>query len=639
MLNSVEENFKPIPNPYIVGNPIKSGDMFYGRQEEFLFTKRKIETGDKNYVIVFCGERRSGKTSILFQILSGKLGEKFLPVLIDMQTMAGLNSDADFFAEMGQEICRTLKDRRLDFQAYNFHAFSESPYKCFQSLLDHVLSLYPGRHLVLMIDEYEMIEQKFDEGSLSPDVITFFAGLLESERNLSFVFTGSRHLEQRKKIEYWRVLFGKSLYRRIGFLSRDDTIRLIAEPVRNWVTYQEGVIETIYRSTAGQPFYTQVVCQNLIDHLNERQKTHVELADLAEVTEGILQNPLPQMIYIWNSLKEMERLAFTVLAELQQTTEGFIPVAKFQRFLKQKEAGFYPSKKDLTTALEGLYERELVSKRGETYRLAIDLLGRWVRQEYSFWKTIHEMVASGTYAQTLTASGKRMGKFAYAVAAAGIGVAVLVALLFKSQFTPSKPATGTEGTPFVTLPPASGNAGTSLIDSGAETVANGKPDIAVKSDATAKQSTEPVSAAPMPAMLMVMSQPIGAAIFLNDSLLQNQPTPKSIANLSAGTYRLRLEKLGYRGRDTTIAVAAGAMAEIEMALEKLPPGFLRLVVKPYAAAFIDGILRADTTSLYLIPVDAGPHRIRLEHKWGKLDTIIAVVSGETVDFEHTFKKP
>jgi len=632
---SAEEKFTPLPNPYIVGNPIKGGEMFYGRQDEFLFAKRKIESGDKSYVIVFCGERRSGKTSILFQILSGKLGDRFLPVLIDMQTMAGLNSDADFFAEIAQEICRTLKDKRLNFREYDFHAPGESPYKCFLALINKITSLYPDKHLVLMIDEYEMIEEKFDAGSMTPDIITFFAGLLEGENRLSFIFTGSKHLEQRKKIEYWRVLFGKSLYRRIGFLSHNDTVRLVTEPVRAFVAFQEGVVEAIYRLTAGQPFYTQVVCQNLIDHLNERQKNQAALSDLETVTEGILQNPLPQMIYIWNSLSDMEKLALTVLAELQQETEAFLPVAKLQRFLRKKDAGFYPARKEFSTALESLYERELVVKRGETYRISIELLGRWVRLEYSFWKTIHEIMASGSvYAQTTSLAGRRKSKFGYVLASLGI---VAAAWWLNQQFR-SNPADEVK-----TLTPAlpTTSAGMLPNDSLTVSVNETKPAPPVndnKSGMTKDQLSGPPVPVQMPGVLMVTSQPLGAAIFLNDSLLPNQPTPKSISNLSAGTYRLRLEKLGYQGRDTTIAVAAGAMASIEVALEKLPPGFLQLIVKPYARIFIDEV-RDTTTSYYIVQMDAGRRRIRLEHPWGRLDTTLTIVSSETLEFEHTFKKP
>jgi hypothetical protein len=104
---------------------------------------------------------------------------------------------------------------------------SRKPVQEFKALLDKILALYPDKHLVLLIDEYEMMEEKFDDGSLNREVVTYLAGLLESERRISFIFTGSRNLEQRKKVEYWRILFGKSLYRRISFLSQADSVRLI----------------------------------------------------------------------------------------------------------------------------------------------------------------------------------------------------------------------------------------------------------------------------------------------------------------------------------------------------------------------------------------------------------------------------
>jgi len=433
--------FKPIPNPYLVGNPIKSGEMFYGRQEEFYFAQQKIQSGDKSYVIVFCGERRSGKTSILFQILSGKLGDKFLPFLIDMQTMAGLRNDGDFFEEIAQEICRTLKDKRIDIRDCNFHAPHESPYKCFKALIDKILSLYSDKHLVLMIDEYEMIEQNFDEGSLNPTVITFFAGLLESERRLSFIFTGSRHLEQRPKTECWRALFGKSLYRRISFLSHEDAIRLITEPVRSFVTFHDDTAEAIYRLTAGQPFYTQVVCQNMIDHLNKFEKNYVEPADLKVVAEEILKNPLPQMIYVWDSLDDMEKLALSVLTELQHThnPKAFISVTQFLRFFTKKDIGFQPSRKDLTTALENLCERELVSKQEETYRIQIELLGRWVRRAHSFWKVINDVKPTILAAQVGTVPPQRGRSFkpAYLLIAftivVGLGIALVTSWPFSNR--------------------------------------------------------------------------------------------------------------------------------------------------------------------------------------------------------------
>jgi hypothetical protein len=94
-------SFQPIsPNPFIVGNPIRSREMFFGRLDEFRFIERTLEGGRKTALIVLFGERRSGKSSILYQILNGQLGEAFLPIFLDMQIMAGIASEAEFFGRI-----------------------------------------------------------------------------------------------------------------------------------------------------------------------------------------------------------------------------------------------------------------------------------------------------------------------------------------------------------------------------------------------------------------------------------------------------------------------------------------------------------------------------------------------------------
>ena len=91
---------------------------------------------------------------------------------------------------------------------------------------------------------------------------------------------------------------------------------MITEPVEGRVVYGRGVIEVIYRLTAGQPFYTQVICQNLVDYMNEHEQNWVTVADLNDVIADIVDNPLPQMIYAWDGLSDDEKLALSLLAEI-----------------------------------------------------------------------------------------------------------------------------------------------------------------------------------------------------------------------------------------------------------------------------------------------------------------------------------
>ncbi len=381
--------FNPITNPYIVGNPIKTKSMFYGREDDFEFIRRKLESGSKSYIIVLSGERRSGKTSILFQILNGELGENFLPILIDMQTMAGLKNESEFFEKFGQETIKHLDDR-FSTQKYNFHSNTESPYKIFSLLLDDIHNAYTDKNIIILIDEYELIETKSEEGSLSPNFVPFLSGLLESEKKISFIFTGSRTLQQRGT-DFWQNLFGKSLFRNVSFLSEQDTIRLITQPVEGKITFDNAVLKAIYRLTSGQPFYTQIVGQNIVDYVNETQKTNIEMQNLEHITNEILENPLPQMIYFWNSLPASHMLMLSLLSEVIEGPETQIKAAEFIKQVKKKKLGLTYDNHALNTVLEALYHQKYVSKSVEGYSFQIDLMRQWIKRDHSIWRVMKEV--------------------------------------------------------------------------------------------------------------------------------------------------------------------------------------------------------------------------------------------------------
>ncbi len=381
--------FKPITNPYIVGNPIKTEKMFYGREDDFDYIRRKLESGGRSYIIVLSGERRSGKTSILFQILNGRLGSKFIPILIDMQTMAGLKNESEFFEKFASETIKNLDDT-LRQKRYDFHSKDASPYKVFNQLLDDIHAVYPGQNKLFLIDEYELIETKSAEGSLSKNFIPFLAGVLESDRHISFIFTGSKTLQERGT-SFWQNLFGKSLFRNVSFLSRQDTFRLITEPVRGQISYDEEVLNAIYRLTSGQPFYTQIVCQNIVDFVNEHERTRITVADLDEIVNEILENPLPQMIYFWNSLPQSQMLMLSLMAEILDGPETEIKPSEIIKATKKKKLGIELDIQVVNSILESLFHIKYVSKTGNGYSFQIDLMRQWIKRDHSIWRVIKDV--------------------------------------------------------------------------------------------------------------------------------------------------------------------------------------------------------------------------------------------------------
>jgi len=214
---------------------------------------------------------------------------------------------------------------------------------------------------------------------------------MDNKDRLALVFTGSRRLEERDR-KYWRELLRRSLFRKVGFLSEKDTFRLITEPVNSRVIYGRGVVERIYRLTAGQPFYTQVICQNAVDYMNEHRRNWIVLSDVGHIVSDIVDNPLPQMIYAWEGFSDDEKIVGSVLAERLADAAGFSTAGDLRARIKSNNYPVHLSEHTIRLTLEEMLRREILDRdAGDGFRFRIDLFREWVRRSHSIWQVINEV--------------------------------------------------------------------------------------------------------------------------------------------------------------------------------------------------------------------------------------------------------
>jgi hypothetical protein len=170
-------------------------------------------------------------------------------------------------------------------------------------------------------------------------------------------------------------------------------MRLIQEPVKDTVGYQKTVPERIYRLTSGQPFYAQVICQNLIDVLNVERRNRVLVADLEKVVSDLSENPLPQMSYLWESLEPEEQIMLALLGEVLDNPDSYATVDKLIKFATSNKLDIEMSQGEMEQVLSGLFgkellDRERVAEGKNEYRYKADLFRHWIRREHSIWKEL-----------------------------------------------------------------------------------------------------------------------------------------------------------------------------------------------------------------------------------------------------------
>lgn len=381
-------------NPYIAGNPIRSKDIFFGRKDVFEFIKNKL-SATKNITIVLHGERRTGKTSVLYQIENGRLGKNFIPVYIDVQEMAKVN-ETEFFIKITEKIVESLARNEIFDLKFNIYSeISEligdyrsksNPYRVFNKFLDGISNLLDEKYLILMFDEYEILERKIENKHLSPDIIQYLRSQMQSREKLSFIFAGPKKLEELGG-KHWSMMFNAATYKKIGFLEKKDALDLIRVPVENRIHYAGEAVDKILRLTACHPYFLQLFLQNIVDHLHDIKKNQVKIEEVTHVVAYLLDNPSPHMIYIWQDSTDSQKMMLSALSEFIESEKEYISIKKIEENLN------IPLDADaIKKTLNELYQKEILHCIEDYYNFRIDLLRHWIKTEHPLFKTLEEIL-------------------------------------------------------------------------------------------------------------------------------------------------------------------------------------------------------------------------------------------------------
>jgi len=366
------------PIPYVTGTPLRSGEMFVGRQDVFEFVQERLVGAYQNNVIVLHGQRRTGKTSILYR-LQQLLAGTHVAVLVDMQGLAARGT-ADFLYALSDDIVYTLENQNIDLDLPERAEYQEAPEFTFRSrFLRQVTGELDSRNLLLMFDEFEELQKRVEDGRLEPGIFSFLRNLMQHEPRVDFLFSGTHKLED-LGAEYWSILFNIATYRQITFLDRDEVHRLTTEPVAPYgMEYDPLAVDRIIQVTAGHPYFVQVVCHEMVAYHNEVERSYMTVTCVDQVLERIVERGEAHFRYIWAGSTPDEQRVLLALTDLLPDGEAAATPAQMAEELARK--GYSLSSEALAQTLLQLQTRDIITRSGvqsSLYRFKIDLIRRWI---------------------------------------------------------------------------------------------------------------------------------------------------------------------------------------------------------------------------------------------------------------------
>src|SRR6185295_15658237 len=144
------------------------------------------------------------------------------------------------------------------------------------------------RRLLLMLDEFDKLQEGIDTGVTSPQVPENIRHLLQHQAGLSAILTGSRRLKRLRE-EYWSALFGLGYRIGISALPLEDAQRLVSEPVVDRLTYLPAARDRLVELCARQPFLVQSLCNRVFERAAEEKRRTITLGAVNEAAAEMVR--------------------------------------------------------------------------------------------------------------------------------------------------------------------------------------------------------------------------------------------------------------------------------------------------------------------------------------------------------------
>jgi cold shock CspA family protein/Flp pilus assembly protein TadD len=397
--------FEEFDNPYKAyakGGVVRESEMFYGRQEMVNSIVHTLMTNPSAKSIILYGQKRSGKSSILYH-LKETLNLNHSMLVLDIENIGILlneNASTPLLYQILWTILRHLQrsirkreelgyselalEFPTDLEFYSHPAPLSYFIEFFEDFKDHVKQRADWKNVrvVLLADEFSYIYGYIVRGTLSKDFMVNWKALLQ--RNyFSTVLAGQDVMP--KFIKEFPNEWATTEDRQVGYLSDEDARALIDEPIRiggksGESRYREKAIEHIIELTAGSPFYIQIICNRLVESMRLKRRKLATKADVQRIQDSLIQgidalkiNDFENLINSGDTSPDAisDSDALQVLKVVARNTQQTSTCARGEIICE--------TEKPTDIILEDLVNRNvLVCERGNYYRIYVGLFKEWL---------------------------------------------------------------------------------------------------------------------------------------------------------------------------------------------------------------------------------------------------------------------
>ncbi|MGA7194376.1 MAG: tetratricopeptide repeat protein, partial [Anaerolineales bacterium] len=385
-------------NPYRSGNPVPEESGFFGRKEAMKWVQEKLQY-THNVVLVIRGQRRIGKTSLLFQIQRSLPTETFLPVYFNLEGRSRQKQKI-VLAALADDLLRAAN---LSYKGKRSSALpkTEDNATTFQrEFLPYYFEQINPRRGVVLLDEFDVLQDERE----AVDLMQFFSKLTTEDENLIFVITTGRDPADLSK--NYSAIFKGASQTKIGVLEdKDSAVALVRQAEANkTLKFRDDAVERVLDLTHSHPFFAQLLCQRLWQLVHPKGKSvndqipEITIADVEAAVEPALEDGELNLNWMWGGFSSAEKIFVAALAAISEENK---PISENEVIstLSRHAERFRNSTVEVD-APRYLLERDFLEKSGEDqYSFAIEMFRRWVKANRPLQRVKRELDESSETAE------------------------------------------------------------------------------------------------------------------------------------------------------------------------------------------------------------------------------------------------
>jgi hypothetical protein len=394
--------YQPVANPYVVGPPVEphSGSPFFGRDEAIKWIDSGLFDRSRPAVLIVHGQRRTGKTSLMLHMehLNRTRSTHAPPACFIYVDLQKVDTGIEYFLlELAESVQKALRTRGLAHVQVAPDEFRMSPYRTFDRFLDTTEEVLGGGRLVFLLDEFELLSNHIVDTLQVGRIFSYIRSLVERRSAIAFVLTVASPDRIAPAAER-SPLLGIARAYELTYLDRDQTTRLIREPVKGSVQYEDAAVEAIWGMTHGHPYFTQAICYQLITALNEQRSSNLITEDDVEgAATRILKEGNLHMTNLWDELTPEGQIVLATLSDRAEIERSPATLREIQEWCQRTipEDAILRALGALTEhhLIEATPKRLIDAPPEEGYQITMALMGRWATRKHPLGALVRKLTA------------------------------------------------------------------------------------------------------------------------------------------------------------------------------------------------------------------------------------------------------